>query len=186
MLGSHQLYPELISPATAEQWLLELRSTVQMGRATIHSHNSVNESIRKSWTGWPDMSCYAGIARTVTDAIQQVNRDLWGFHMSNYAEWQLTRYDGGEGGHYHGHIDCDTDSGLASCRKISAVLNLSDPSTYTDGNLTLEHVGNPDRAELRKQGSLIVFPSFLGHMVSPVTSGTRWSLVTWHWGPTWR
>ena len=33
--------------------------------------------------------------------------------------------------------------------------------------------------EIKPQGSMIVFPSFLHHCVAPVTSGTRYSLVIW-------
>ena len=32
-------------------------------------------------------------------------------------------------------------------------------------------------------GSVIVFPSSVEHRVSPVTKGTRYSLVTWFVGP---
>ena len=36
--------------------------------------------------------------------------------------------------------------------------------------------------EFRKKGSIIVFPSFIYHRVTPVTEGTRYSLVTWNLG----
>ena len=36
--------------------------------------------------------------------------------------------------------------------------------------------------EIRPRGSIIVFPSFVWHRVKPVTSGTRYSLVVWHLG----
>ena len=32
-------------------------------------------------------------------------------------------------------------------------------------------------------GSIVVFPSYTWHRVSPVTSGTRLSLVQWNLGP---
>lgn len=34
----------------------------------------------------------------------------------------------------------------------------------------------------REQGSIIVFPSFVYHMVEPITRGTRYSLVMWNLG----
>ena len=43
---------------------------------------------------------------------------------------------------------------------------------------------SPDEAF--KKGSVIVFPSFHRHRVTPVTSGIRHSLVTWVEGPHWR
>ena len=36
--------------------------------------------------------------------------------------------------------------------------------------------------EAREQGSIIVFPSSVYHMVEPVTKGTRYSLVMWNLG----
>ena len=36
--------------------------------------------------------------------------------------------------------------------------------------------------EARKKGTVVVFPSFVWHRVTPVTSGTRYSLVNWHQG----
>ena len=38
----------------------------------------------------------------------------------------------------------------------------------------------------REQGSIIVFPSFVYHQVTPVTRGMRHSLVGWIAGPTFR
>ena len=36
--------------------------------------------------------------------------------------------------------------------------------------------------EIRPRGSIIVFPSHLYHQVTPVTTGTRYSLVAWNLG----
>ena len=36
--------------------------------------------------------------------------------------------------------------------------------------------------EIRPQGSIIVFPSYVYHQVTPVTRGTRYSLVLWSLG----
>ena len=36
--------------------------------------------------------------------------------------------------------------------------------------------------DILPKGSIIVFPSHLWHRVRPVTSGTRYSLVTWNLG----
>ena len=40
--------------------------------------------------------------------------------------------------------------------------------------------------EIRPQGSIIVFPSFIAHQVTPITKGTRYSLVLWCVGHPWR
>ena len=38
----------------------------------------------------------------------------------------------------------------------------------------------------RSRGAFIAFPSFMLHRVTPVTRGTRWSLVAWILGTRWR
>ena len=40
--------------------------------------------------------------------------------------------------------------------------------------------------EIRPKGSIIVFPSFLYHQVTPITKGTRYSLVMWVLGRPWQ
>jgi len=71
-------------------------------------------------------------------------------------------------------------------RKLSVTINLTDPSTYDGGDLMFD-LGENDggkitASEAREQGSVIVFPSFLYHCVSPITKGTRYSLVNWALG----
>jgi PKHD-type hydroxylase len=43
-----------------------------------------------------------------------------------------------------------------------------------------------DRNVLSKQGSIVVFPSFIEHKVTPVTKGVRYTAVTWANGPSFR
>jgi len=64
-------------------------------------------------------------------------------------------------------------------------VNLSEPSGYQGGDLEfMNGVGQLlAQPQLRDQGSVVVFPSTVGHQVTPVTSGTRYSLVGWMVGP---
>ena len=77
-------------------------------------------------------------------------------------------------------------------RKISMTVNLTDPKNYKGGNLKFDlgpHI-KQDRFkvcdDIRPQGSAVVFPSFTYHCVTPVTSGTRYSLVIWFLGKPWQ
>jgi PKHD-type hydroxylase len=58
------------------------------------------------------------------------------------------------------------------------VLQLSDPDTYEGGNL-LMHIDDPGQKIEKKQGKLVLFPSYVLHEVTPVTKGERYSLVAW-------
>ena len=77
-------------------------------------------------------------------------------------------------------------------RKISMTVNLNDPKDYEGGNLKFD-LGPHSKSErfkvfddMRTQGSVIIFPSFMYHCVTPVTSGTRYSLVLWLLGKPWQ
>ena len=92
----------------------------------------------------------------------------------------VLRYEAGTNDHFRPHIDVGSTN---STRKLSFVVQLTDPNTYQGGDLVFSDLG---RSAPREQGTLIVFPSFLKHVVSPVVSGTRHALVSWLHGPTFR
>ena len=80
---------------------------------------------------------------------------------------------------------------VGKIRKISMTVNLCAPGSYDGGNLKFdfgEHVENRfyECEEIRPQGSIIIFPSFMYHCVTPVTRGTRYSLVAWTLGEPYR
>lgn len=87
---------------------------------------------------------------------------------------QFTEYVA-PGGRYGKHIDKRPN---AEVRKLSLVLQLTDPAEYEGGQLLL-HLGDDPDAAPSKQGSVTIFPSYVLHEVTPVTSGTRHSLVAW-------
>jgi len=80
---------------------------------------------------------------------------------------------------------------VGKCRKISMTINITDPVDYEGGELKFD-LGNHTQNRIltanqaRKQGSIVVFPSFLDHCVTPVTRGTRYSLVLWSLGEPWK
>tara|TARA_R100001510_G_C7626988_1_gene186657 strand:- start:297 stop:872 length:576 start_codon:yes stop_codon:yes gene_type:complete len=85
---------------------------------------------------------------------------------------QLLKYDAPSNGY-----DWHTDIGYGdhSTRKISISIILNDG--YEGGDMgffsTGETLITPDR------GMAVCFPSFMPHRVTPLTKGTRWSLVCW-------
>ena len=76
-------------------------------------------------------------------------------------------------------------------RKLSMTVNLTDPKNYAGGNLKFDFgVHHKQRYkvchEIRPRGSIIIFPSYTYHCVTPVTRGTRYSLVLWSLGKPWK
>jgi PKHD-type hydroxylase len=80
------------------------------------------------------------------------------------------------------------DNMVGKVRKLSLTINLNEPGEYEGGELKFDHGQHNDGDqivvcdEIKPQGSIVVFPSFIPHCVSPVTQGTRYSLVLWTLG----
>ena len=93
---------------------------------------------------------------------------------------QFSKYT--EGCFYKQHTDYgDNDAHIT--RKLSLSLELSDENEYEDGELLLyNNVNNSTITACKSKGSIIVFDSRMTHEVTPVTSGTRYSLVKWYHG----
>jgi len=116
-------------------------------------------------------------------AAQECNRLFFCVDIAGVeANVQLARYDCGNRGFYDWHTDF---AGIAPRRKISLSIQLSRPEDYDGGDLELLY-GNAPRRLDRTRGTLIAFPSFMLHRVTPVTRGARWSLVAWILGNRWR
>ena len=105
---------------------------------------------------------------------------------------QYAKYDKG---HYFGwHTDQSPKPFISEnknlnnkTRKISLTLQLTDPSEYNGGDFEFKWFsGGKELIEttndLKGMGTLILFPSYIWHQVTPITKGTRESLVNWSVG----
>ena len=112
--------------------------------------------------------------------IRKVNQQVYQFDLQGFNEaFQYTVYHSTEGGHYDWHIDWGPN---VVQRKLSASLQLTDPSHYEGCNLQF-HGARQIEVAPRERGALIVFPSFIQHRVTPCTKGTRKAIVVWTTGP---
>ena len=118
----------------------------------------------------------------------ECNHDWFGFHLTKLDFMQLAEYDAAYEGEYKKHHDVFwLNDDPYYHRKLTAVIQLTDPSTYEGGNLVMcPPVSQPDTNEVRTQGTTFFFPSFLEHEATTVTKGTRYSLACWFDGPKWR
>jgi PKHD-type hydroxylase len=135
-------------------------------------------NIRKSTIAWIDIrEDSQWLYEKVWNTFQAVNRwfkfDLFGL----VDEIQFARYGVGDGFGWH----LDTGGGQTSTRKLSMSVQLSDEGEYAGGELEL--CACPQLEPRRRRGTIIVFPSFLAHRVTPVSRGARCSLVAWAHGP---
>ena len=115
---------------------------------------------------------------------RQLNSQFYRFDLYGFSEdLQFTIYDSEEKGHYDWHIDSGHDVSVP--RKLSLVLQLSDPSTYAGGDLQILTAKDPLVVK-RERGLISAFPSYRLHRVTPVTTGIRKTLVVWIAGPAFK
>jgi PKHD-type hydroxylase len=116
-------------------------------------------------------------------------RAEWKYNIVAAQDCQVTRYT--KDGFYDWHKDGIGSHGdfnfskmrllhnEYSVRKLSMTIVLN--SDYEGGDF--EILGDMEKVPRFEEGSIIVFPSFLDHRVTPVTKGIRYSLVAWFVGP---
>ena len=144
----------------------------------------VHGKIRITQTAWMELGSETkwlydrvqGVARALNDRVYQF--DLRGFS----EHLQYTVYHGAEGGHYDWHVD---HGPIRVRRKLSISLQVSDPSLYDGCELQFQ-AGNRIETAPRDRGSVIAFPSYVLHRVTPCTRGTRKAVVAWTTGPQFR
>jgi PKHD-type hydroxylase len=151
--------------------------------ASINISNPIiSPEKRRTDVIWQDFMQPLGcIAKAYIDVANQYAG--WGYGLTSQEATQIGRYKSADEGHYDWHMDAAApQNGIQ--RKLSISILLSDTSEFEGGELQFK--GMEDKQILTKQGSIVVFPSFIEHKVTPVTKGVRYSAVTWASGPSFR
>ena len=163
------------------EWINNLQELYPFQEATIIGENN---NIRKSNIKWlhnNERSFW--VYEKICKLAIETNNEMWKFNLHSVIDSiQYTVYYEG-GGHYDWHIDIGP--GSINHRKISCSVQLSDPNKYEGGDFEIWAGGDFQKVE-RKQGCVILFPSFLMHRVTPVTKGVRKSLVLWMGGDSYK
>tara|TARA_R110002012_G_scaffold47393_3_gene124184 strand:- start:1512 stop:2063 length:552 start_codon:yes stop_codon:yes gene_type:complete len=119
------------------------------------------------------------ISHMLWELAHTVNKHSFGFEIESPPNIQYTVYEKGD--HYDWHVDTHwANQDSLYDRKISIIIQLTDYEDYSGGDLELDTTSWDGSKEFCQQkGAILVFPSFLRHRVTPVTKGTRKSLVAW-------
>ena len=154
--------------------IIQIAKKNGMIKGTTMNNNKLN--VRESKISWlypsDDMNW---VFRRVTDMVLDLNKRFFNFDIFGLSEgFQFTNYKA-PSNKYGKHVDRASDFIV---RKLSISIQLTDPKEYEGGELYLYE---DDKGILmdKKQGTLIMFPSYMLHEVKPVTKGERNSLVTW-------
>jgi PKHD-type hydroxylase len=191
---SHEIHPAVFTPRQCDRIVtlgLELVAADGLLEGTDGAEVA-DEGIRRSTTAWlPPTDETWWIYEKLATVAARANR-RYGFDLTGFGEdLQFTTYDE-PGAFYSWHQD-GLDGNVAG-RKLSMVVQLTDPAEYRGAELQLFDVAEDfDDDELdaftvasSAHGTVVVFPSFEYHRVLPLRSGVRHSLVAWISGPAFR
>jgi len=176
----------------------------QMADSKLHG-DALNKEQRNSKNTWVPTTDWIG--GFIWHYIERANREnfLYDLRCIDGESMQYTKYEKGEFYNWH------NDAGLANqykpvsvgnradglahdylnekvemVRKLSFVLQLSDPDEYEGGNLQLLNEAGKSYIAPRNRGTIILFDSRTQHRVLKVKEGVRKSLVGWTVGPRWK
>jgi PKHD-type hydroxylase len=157
--------------------------------AALHqSHARYDQNIRVTKVAWierePATQAFYDRIETI---ILSLNSQFFQYDLAKMTPMQYAIYNGSEQGHYDWHSDYCREAGHEppQYRKLSISVQLSDPADYEGGELQARVRSSIDAAP-KTRGTVIAFPSYVLHRVTPVTAGVRKSLVVWVLGPDYR
>ena len=168
--------------------IISLANSQNKNKASVSNKDSTKRISNITWLN------ESWINETLKPYIDKANQDCgWNLQWDYTEKAQFTEYEKGQ--YYKWHIDqLDKPYGerfdkdwQGKVRKLSVTVSLSDPEDYEGGRLEF-YTSTPYEQkviscdQILDKGSLVVFPSFIWHQVTPITKGTRKSLVLWNLG----
>jgi PKHD-type hydroxylase len=183
MISVHAI-PQAFPPDDCDRLVAAVRAAPANDARLVG--RETNHNLRRASLVWLEDLPEAGwVMDRIVALAAKANRETFRFELEEFAESaQVAAYDAGREGHFAWHSDIG-DGPLAARRKLTMVIQLSDPADYEGGRLEIM----PSSATLSAdtaRGAATVFPSYLLHRVTPVTTGTRHSLTIWAHGPAFR
>jgi PKHD-type hydroxylase len=173
---NYYYFEDGFTPEECDKIIALAEALPKQAGTTVGQLEEVVSDYRKSFISWvPQEPEYFWLYDKITNMAQIANSSMWNYDIWGYDDdLQYTRYYD-DGGHYDWHADLGP--GISN-RKLSCVIQLSDPEDYEGGDLQLNPGGGVTTIP-KKRGQVTFFSSFVLHRVTPVVSGTRISLVTW-------
>lgn len=182
--NSYCIAEGILSKGLCDLTLSELDWSKSADGVIVDGKPLVDADYRRTDVLWqPPTDSLGCIVRTHIDMANTSAE--WGFSLVGQEDTQFARYRSDNLGYYNWHVDTEPPKEFGGFqRKLTCVILLNDPSEFEGGCLEFE--GAEGKPILTKQGSIVVFPSFIKHRVTPVTKGVRYSATAWAYGPAFR
>ncbi|SDC45683.1 2OG-Fe(II) oxygenase [Ruegeria marina] len=183
MIDIHTI-SDAFSPIECDAILVVARTAETQEAGLVRQ--ATDHNLRRADLVWlDDVEGTGWVMDRIIDLVRRANRDVYDFALTEFAESpQVARYGAEKQGHFTWHSDIG-DGPLAARRKLTMVVQLTEPEGYQGGRLEVMPSAHVVTAAAGR-GSATLFPSYLLHRVTPVTEGERHSLTIWAHGPRFR
>ena len=182
--------PKVLDSLSIDKIYQQTTSIENNNSMVFNNNTSIkNPHYRSGSTKWiPQSPEWFWLYKKLQDSVIYANKILWNFNLSSITEEiQYGEYSSVGKDHYNWHVDIG--KGHPSLRKLSVIIQLSNPDEYEGGDVEFFTGGDYNDSKLKmnkEKGSALVFPSYILHRVTPVTKGIRKSLVLWVGGTQFR
>lgn len=163
--------------------LMELQTGTIAQRENNEMSKSINEEVRTSKTTFFTLDeTNRWVFERLDEVLIAINKEYFQMNVWGYDEIQYSEYREEDSGKYDWHMDTNIGPEnveiSGGMRKLSVSLLLNDDFEGGEFQMNLSSEKTPSTIEM-SAGTLILFPSFIMHRVTPVTKNVRKSLVLW-------
>ncbi|WP_343503180.1 2OG-Fe(II) oxygenase [Alloyangia pacifica] len=183
MITVHSI-PEAFSETDCAR-LIEIARTAEASDARLVGQQRAHNLRRADLVWLDDVAGAEWVMDRIIELVRDANRSAYDFALDAFDESaQIARYGAEREGHFDWHSDIG-EGRLAARRKLTMVVQLSDEGDYEGGALEVMPSNHIVTAG-KERGTATLFPSYMLHRVTPVSSGERHSLTIWAHGPAFR
>lgn len=159
-LFSKEECKQVISTCVEELWL---PSTV-IGELDLHQ--SKRQKLRGDVAGFPFLN--------IRDVTKNANNKIYDFSLLGIIDQDFPQvFQYSKNDFYNLHLELNP---MAPSRKLTFIVNLTDDSTYTGGEIEFLNI-DTSSVNINEQGSCLIFPSFMPYKINKVTSGIKHIIV---------
>lgn len=178
----------------SNKFIEEKPNNLLINHKIVNPNQGVVKRVRETNLKWILLNEHSNwLFKKVIQCINEVNANNYNYVLKFVEDFQFSEYTDSTEGFYAKHIDCGDKYSIETfvdIRKLSFSIQLSSSDDYEGGELRLYsgkksiYTNKEDLHIAKKEkGTITFFPSHILHEVTPVTKGTRYSLVSWVQGP---
>lgn len=181
MIADHAFRPNIYTPEQCAEICQLLESNINVAVRDLPS----KDAVKTSKVGNIEFGRVKEKLGKFLNLSLDANKHLFGFDLFHYTDLEYVLYNVYDvGGEYEWHIDAAR--GEVKDIKLTALLNVSTES-YEGGELELFFSSKPEPiTQFRTPGSFFIFPGWIPHRVTPVTSGQRKTITLFLQGPNFK